>query len=234
MYKRILTLCLIIIFLKGNLVYGKDKITVGLFQTKKLNIFNSIFNNLGVKTVIIDCDELSQTKSATLNQIKTKVAKLIDENNINRIFSSSSCQVVTEDILEEIASNNPSIHFLSGFDSKEECESATHKTKEIKIVPGSHLSNTLEKFLIPDKNGWISILVPAHHSKTISNNPKNRSELKDVGYKVVGFANNGDIEIVEDKHGNIHFQNYLIDSSLKSNILNLITISIIYDFLYRN
>ena len=232
MYKRILTLCLITIFFKGNLVYGRDNITVGLFQTKSLNIFNTIFDNLGVKTVTIDCDELSQKKSATLHQIKTKVTKLIDENNINRIFSTASCQVTTEAILE-IVNDNPSVRFISGFDSerKEECESVINK--EIKIVPGSHLANILEKFLIPDKNGWISILVPNHYSKTIINNPNNRSQLKDLGYEVVGFSQHGDIEITEDKHGNIHFQNYLIDSSLKSNILNLITISIIYDFLYR-
>lgn len=118
--------------------------------------------------------------------------------------------------------------------------------QQIKIVPNSRLAELVSKFLTPDENGWFSACFPDAHSGAVNNSYENRRKIELLGYKVVGFANDGIIEAIEDKHGNIHFQshpealvvrsdkNFYLSENKERKISTLVAISIIHDFLYRS
>lgn len=183
---------------------------------------------------------------------------------------TSYYQLVTEAIVK-IVDDNPSIHLLgvcSGlqgimnaqgveivhfFDDEKQHKSYLNNPKQenvmlqqIKIVPNSRLAEIVSKFLMPDENGWFSTYFPYTHAEVINNSLENRKKLASLGYKVVGFSNDGMITAIEDKHGNIHFQSHpeaLVLKSDKSFYLEkqqelkksiLVAISIVHDFLYRN
>lgn len=80
--------------------------------------------------------------------------------------------------------------------------------QQIKILPDSRLAEKTAKFLQPDKNGWFLAYFPDSHTGAINNTPENIKKLNLLGYKVVAFSNDWIIEVIEDKHGNIHFQNH--------------------------
>ncbi|MGL9718121.1 MAG: gamma-glutamyl-gamma-aminobutyrate hydrolase family protein [Wolbachia sp.] len=117
--------------------------------------------------------------------------------------------------------------------------------QQIKIVPNSRLAEVVVKFLSPDENGWFSTCFPDAHSGAISNTPENRKKLELLGYKIAAFSNDGVIEAIEDKHGNIYFQSHpeaLVVKSDKNLYLSnhkarqvstLVAMAIINDFLYR-
>ncbi|WP_419247390.1 glutamine amidotransferase-related protein [Wolbachia endosymbiont of Rhagoletis indifferens] len=123
-----------------------NDIVVGLLKTEEAyelglsqNIYE-MFNNFGVKTVLIDYNKIislkkiqteslnlakqdeTLAKKLTLDRIKVEVAQFIEEHKINRIFipdnlhsepfsPTSCCQLVTEAIAK-IVDDNPSIHLL--------------------------------------------------------------------------------------------------------------------------
>ncbi|QIT36714.1 gamma-glutamyl-gamma-aminobutyrate hydrolase family protein [Wolbachia endosymbiont of Brugia pahangi] len=117
--------------------------------------------------------------------------------------------------------------------------------QQIKIVPNSHLAKVVAKFLLPDKNGWFSTCFPDAHSGTVNNRPENRRKLELLGYKIAAFSNDGVIEAIEDKHGNIYFQSHPEALVVKSDknlhlsnhkarqVSTLVAMAIINDFLYR-
>ncbi|WP_406832888.1 glutamine amidotransferase-related protein [Wolbachia endosymbiont (group A) of Apoderus coryli] len=123
-----------------------NDIVVGLLKTEEAyelglsqNIYE-MFNNFGVKTVLIDYNKIislkkiqteslnlakqdeTLAKKLTLDRIKVEVAQFIEEHKINRIFIPDNLhsepfpptpyrQLVTEAIAK-IVDDNPSIHLL--------------------------------------------------------------------------------------------------------------------------
>ncbi|MFV1011184.1 gamma-glutamyl-gamma-aminobutyrate hydrolase family protein [Wolbachia endosymbiont of Nasonia vitripennis] len=178
-------------------------------------------------------------------------------------------QLVNEAIVK-IVDDNPTIHLLAicgGLqdimhakeieitnvvnDEKNHLKSSSYPQKEnislqqIKIVPGSRLEKVVARFLLPNQNGWFSTYFPNAHSGTVSNTTENRRRLELLGYKIAAFANDGVIEAIEDKHGNIYFQSHLEALVVKSDknsrlssqkvrqVSTLVAIAIINDFLHR-
>lgn len=178
-------------------------------------------------------------------------------------------QLVNEAIVK-IVDDNPTIHLLAicgGLqdimhakeieitnvvnDEKNHLKSSSYPQKEnislqqIKIVPGSRLEKVVARFLLPNQNGWFSTYFPNAHSGTVSNTTENRRRLELLGYKIAAFANEGVIEAIEDKHGNIYFQSHLEALVVKSDknsrlssqkvrqVSTLVAIAIINDFLHR-
>ncbi len=117
--------------------------------------------------------------------------------------------------------------------------------QQIKIIPNSHLAKVVAKFLPPNENGWFLTYFPDAHSGEVSNTSENRKKLESLGYKVAAFSNNGVIEAIEDKYGNICFRSHLealtvkLDKSLylldhkARYVSTLVAMAIINDFLYR-
>ncbi|WP_236822883.1 glutamine amidotransferase-related protein [Anaplasma platys] len=123
----------------------------------------------------------------------------------------------------------------------------------LRIVPGSNLAKIVSRHVKPDDNGWYSLFLPDAHGGVVSNDQKNLSRLESLGYKVVGFSDDGIVEAIEDQYGNILFQGHpeaLAVNFLKGNFLPvpehqkssgsdpryqaaLSAISIIEDFLYN-
>ncbi|MEH0831127.1 hypothetical protein [Anaplasma bovis] len=96
----------------------------------------------------------------------------------------------------------------------------------VRVVPGSNLAGVVSKYLKPDANGWFSIFFPDAHGGVVSNDPENMQKLESLGYKVVGFADDGVIEVLEDMHGNMLFQDHpeaLAISFLKGEVLPVAT-----------
>lgn len=178
-------------------------------------------------------------------------------------------QLVNETIVK-IVDENPTIHLLaicSGLqdimnakeieitnvvnDEKNHFKSTSYPQKEniplqqIKIVPGSRLEKVVARFLLPNQNGWFSTYFPNAHSGTVSNTTENRRRLELLGYKIAAFANDGVIEAIEDKYGNIYFQSHLESLVVKSDknsslssqkvrqVSTLVAIAVINDFLHR-
>ncbi|QKX02625.1 glutamine amidotransferase [Wolbachia endosymbiont of Dirofilaria (Dirofilaria) immitis] len=118
--------------------------------------------------------------------------------------------------------------------------------QQVRIIPNSRLAKVVAKFLLPDENGWFLTYFLGAYSGAINNTLENRKKLELLGYKVVAFSNDGIIEAIEDKHGNICFRGHLEILTVKPNrnlyLLNhkarhvptLVVIAIVSDFLYRD
>ncbi len=126
-----------------------NDIVVGLLKTEEeaypcelglsQNIYE-MFNNFGVKTVLIDYNKIislkkiqteslnlakqdeTLAKKLTLDRIKVKVAKFIKEHKINRIFIPDNfhsepfpptpCRQLVTEAIAKIVDDNPAIHLL--------------------------------------------------------------------------------------------------------------------------
>ncbi|KJV65947.1 MULTISPECIES: gamma-glutamyl-gamma-aminobutyrate hydrolase family protein [Ehrlichia] len=120
----------------------------------------------------------------------------------------------------------------------------------LRVVPGSRLSSIISKYTKPDDNGWISIYFPDAHGGVVNNSQENIQKIESLGYKIVGFSDDGIIEAIEDKHGNILFQDHpealainaikgseqdiKDDNDIRRRQATLSAIAIINDFLYRH
>lgn len=235
--------------------------------------YDKIINLKEIQEEFAKQDEIL-AKKLILDRIKVEVAKFIKAQKINRIFISDNFhsalnpyrQLVNEAIVK-IVDDNPTIHLLAicgGLqdimhakeieitnvvnDEKNHLKSAQKENiplQQIKIVPGSRLEKVVARFLLPNQNGWFSTYFPNAHSGAVSNTPENRKKLKLLGYKIAAFANDGVIEAIEDKHGNIYFQSHLEALVVKSDknsrlssqkvrqVSTLVAIAIINDFLHR-
>lgn len=235
--------------------------------------YDKIINLKEIQEEFAKQDEIL-AKKLILDRIKVEVAKFIKEQKINRIFISDNFhsalnpyrQIVNEAIVK-IVDDNPTIHLLAicgGLqdimyakeievtnvvnDEKNHLKSAQKENiplQQIKIVPGSRLEKVVARFLLPNQNGWFLTYFPNAHSGTVSNTTENRRRLELLGYKIAAFANDGVIEAIEDKHGNIYFQSHLEALVVKSDknsrlssqkvrqVSTLVTIAIINDFLHR-
>ena len=235
--------------------------------------YDKIINLKEIQEEFAKQDEIL-AKKLILDRIKVEVAKFIKEQKINRIFISDNFhsalnpyrQIVNEAIVK-IVDDNPTIHLLAicgGLqdimyakeievtnvvnDEKNHLKSAQKENislQQIKIVPGSRLEKVVARFLLPNQNGWFSTYFPNAHSGTVSNTTENRRRLELLGYKIAAFANDGVIEAIEDKHGNIYFQSHLEALVVKSDknsrlssqkvrqVSTLVAIAIINDFLHR-
>ncbi|WP_108784029.1 gamma-glutamyl-gamma-aminobutyrate hydrolase family protein [Wolbachia endosymbiont of Bemisia tabaci] len=235
--------------------------------------YDKIINLKEIQEEFAKQDEIL-AKKLILDRIKVEVAKFIKKQKINRIFISDNFhsalnpyrQLVNEAIVK-IVDDNPTIHLLAicgGLqdimyakeievtnvvnDEKNHLKSAQKENiplQQIKIVPGSRLEKVVARFLLPNQNGWFSTYFPNAHSGTVSNTTENRRRLELLGYKIAAFANDGVIEAIEDKHGNIYFQSHLEALVVKSDknsrlssqkvrqVSTLVTIAIINDFLHR-
>lgn len=92
----------------------------------------------------------------------------------------------------------------------------------LRIVPGSKLAKIVSRHVEPDANGWYSLFFPDAHGGVVSNDQENLSNLEELGFRVVGFSDDGIVEAIEDKHGNILFQDHpeaLAINFLKGNLL---------------
>ncbi|MDB1135693.1 gamma-glutamyl-gamma-aminobutyrate hydrolase family protein [Candidatus Anaplasma sp. TIGMIC] len=127
----------------------------------------------------------------------------------------------------------------------------------LRIVPGSRLAEIVSKHVEPDENWWYSLFFPDAHGGVVSSDRENIKKLEELGYEIVGFSDDGIIEALEDKHGNILFQDHpeaLAINLLKGNLFPITNevannraapkedlrykaaiaaISVIEDFLYR-
>lgn len=235
--------------------------------------YDKIINLKEIQEEFAKQDEIL-AKKLILDRIKVEVAKFIKKQKINRIFISDNFhsalnpyrQLVNEAIVK-IVDDNPTIHLLAicgGLqdimyakeievtnvvnDEKNHLKSAQKENiplQQIKIVPGSSLEKVVARFLLPNQNGWFSTYFPNAHSGTVSNTTENRRRLEPLGYKIAAFANDGVIEAIEDKHGNIYFQSHLEALVVKSDknsrlssqkvrqVSTLVAIAIINDFLHR-
>ncbi|MDX5462460.1 MAG: glutamine amidotransferase [Wolbachia endosymbiont of Tetragnatha montana] len=146
-----------------------DDIVVGLLKTEEAhelglsqNIYE-MFNNFGVKTVLIDYNKIINLKEIqeeslilseqdkllarklVLDRIKVEVAQFIKEHKINRIFIPDNLhsaptpyrQLVTEAIVK-IVDDNPSIHLLGiceGIMNAKGIEVVSDEEKQIKSAP---------------------------------------------------------------------------------------------------
>lgn len=235
--------------------------------------YDKIINLKEIQEEFAKQDEIL-AKKLILDRIKVEVAKFIKKQKINRIFISDNFhsalnpyrQLVNEAIVK-IVDDNPTIHLLAicgGLqdimyakeievtnvvnDEKNHLKSAQKENiplQQIKIVPGSRLEKVVARFLLPNQNGWFSTYFPNAHSGTVSNTTENRRRLELLGYKIAAFANDGVIEAIEDKHGNIYFQSHLEALVVKSDknsrlssqkvrqVSTLVAVAIINDFLHR-
>ncbi|MDR2046012.1 MAG: gamma-glutamyl-gamma-aminobutyrate hydrolase family protein [Rickettsiales bacterium] len=120
-----------------------DNIVVGLLKTEEETYPNEIglsqniyemFNNFGVKTVLIDYNKIislkkiqtefakqdeTLAKKLTLDRIKIEVAQFIEEHKINRIFipdnfhsAPTPCRQLVTEAIAKIVDDNPAIHLL--------------------------------------------------------------------------------------------------------------------------
>ncbi|ABD45364.1 conserved hypothetical protein [Ehrlichia chaffeensis str. Arkansas] len=121
----------------------------------------------------------------------------------------------------------------------------------LRVVPGSRLSSIISKYTKPDDNGWIAIYFPDAHGGVVNNSQENIKKIESLGYRIVGFSDDGIIEAIEDKNGNILFQDHPEalainaikgsdqddndnDNDIRRRQATLSAIAIINDFLYRN
>lgn len=78
----------------------------------------------------------------------------------------------------------------------------------VRVDPTSRLANIIHRHVDTDEHGWISLYLPDAHSRVVNNSMENIEKLITQGYRVVGFSNDGMIEMIEDSFGNIHFQGH--------------------------
>ena len=78
----------------------------------------------------------------------------------------------------------------------------------LRVVPGSRLANIISRHALLDRDGWPYLFFPDLHGGAVGNDLENVKKLESLGYKIVGYSDDGVIEALEDMHGNILFQGH--------------------------
>ncbi|QGR02601.1 hypothetical protein EDL79_03010 [Ehrlichia ruminantium] len=117
---------------------------------------------------------------------------------------------------------------------------------KVLILPDNRLLGILNalnyKLHVEDKQ--MVIYVPDAHSEAVDNSMENVERMYSLGYKIIALSEDGIIEAIEDKYGNIYVQfhpEYLLVNVEKKRAINntelhtsiIIADAIIRDFLYR-
>ncbi len=221
-----------------------DKIKVIVKNFIQENKINRIF--IAGNYYNLDTDPLPPTPNRQL--ITEAIVKIIDDDpsihiiaicgGLQGVMHAKGVEVVRVNQLVDVKQQEA--HLISMPNPQQE---NVHLHK-LKIVPESRLGAIASKFIKPDKNGWFSVYFPDAHGGVINTSDKNKEKLEHLGYKVVGFSEDGIIEVIEDKHGNLYFQDHpeaLVINSDKNypakdkerEVATLVAIAIINDFLYR-
>ncbi len=87
-------------------------------------------------------------------------------------------------------------------------QSPTVPLGKVRLNPFSNLAKIIQSHIDSDLNGWMNLYLPDAHSRVINNSVENIMRLENAGYRVIGFSQDGMIEIIEDKVGNVHFQGH--------------------------
>ena len=159
----------------------------------------------------VDTEPYAPTPNRQL--ITTAIAEIVQENpaikimgvcgGLQGIMHAMGVKIVrVHHILGSHESANS--HSVSMPDPHEK-DTVLHR---LRIVPRSRLASIVSKHVDPDANQWYSLFFPDAHGGVVSNDPENVKKLEELGYKIVGFSDDGIIEALEDKYGNILFQDH--------------------------
>ena len=228
-----------------------DKIQNAVHDFLKKNKINRIF--IPGNYYNVDTEPYTPTPNRQL--ITNAIVKIVDSNpKIHLIGVCGGLQGVMHAVGVEI------IRVKKIVTSKEAVEAHSismpdpHRKNvdlhRLRVAPGSRLSSIASKYIKPDDNGWISIYFPDAHGGVVNNSQENIKKIESLGYKIVGFSDDGIIEAIEDKYGNILFQDHpealainaikgsdedlKEDNDTRRRQATLSAIAIVNDFLYRN
>ncbi|QHD64999.1 hypothetical protein [Neorickettsia findlayensis] len=82
--------------------------------------------------------------------------------------------------------------------------------RKVMVNPASKVAEVISHVpLEVTANGWLILYIPELHSEGVALNKDNLKLLRESGYNVVGFAEDGVVEIVEDQYGNFYFQPHI-------------------------
>lgn len=82
--------------------------------------------------------------------------------------------------------------------------------RKILINPASRIGKIVSQaHLEVNANGWLILYIPELHSEGIADDKDNLKVLRDAGYQVVGFSEDGVVEVFEDQFGNFYFQPHI-------------------------
>ena len=158
------------------------------------------------------------------------ISRIADEGTIYLMGICGGLQGIMyskgiEIVKVENINGNLKKHLISNATHPHSAGTPLHK---VRINPVSRVAKILEKTDVNrDKNGWIYLYLPDAHSRVLNNSKENIQKISAAGYKIVGFSDDGMIEIVEDKFGNIHFQDH--PEGLVINLIKDKTISSLRD-----
>ncbi len=221
-----------------------DKIKVVVQNFIEENKINRIF--IAGNYYNLDYDPFPPTPNRQL--VTEAIVKIVDDNpnihiiaicgGLQGVMHAKGVEIIRVDKL--VDAKQQEAHLISMPNPQQE---NVHLHK-LKIVPESRLGEIASKFIKPDKNGWFSVYFPDAHGGVVDTSNQNKQKLEHLGYKVVGFSDDGIIEVIEDKHGNLYFQDHPEALVIKSDknypakekergIATLVAIAILNDFLYR-
>ena len=84
------------------------------------------------------------------------------------------------------------------------------RLNKVLINPASWFAKIAQNHQVEaTNNGWLVLYIPNCHSEVVDFDQKNMDLLRQKGYKIIGFSQDGIIEIMEDDLGNMYFQSQL-------------------------
>lgn len=221
-----------------------DKIKVIVQNFIEENKINRIF--IAGNHYNLDSDPLPPTPNRQL--VTEAIVKIVDDNpnihviaicgGLQGVMYAKGVEIIRVSKLVDIKEQEA--HLISMPDPQQE-DVHLHR---LKIVPESRLGKIASKFVKLDENGWFSVYFPDAHGGVVNTSNQNKQKLEHLGYKIVGFSDDGIIEAIEDKYGNLYFQDHPEALVIKSDknypakekergVATLVAIAILNDFLYR-
>ncbi|AHX11153.1 hypothetical protein NHE_0188 [Neorickettsia helminthoeca str. Oregon] len=81
--------------------------------------------------------------------------------------------------------------------------------KKVMINPSSKIASIISDVSVEvTPNGWLVLYLPEWHLEGVDLDKGNLKVLREAGYNIVGFSEDGVIEVLEDKYGNFYFQSH--------------------------